>query len=216
MTVTLMKPPPAPRRPTPPAAPRHRLVSRLFAGSEVSESVAGGAYFDAAPEAVWRRLLFYEDVPGRAPLLLRAFLRRPVRTEGDKTRVGEQVRCTYSGGDLVKLITAIEPVRLLHFEVVEQNLGIEGCVRVQGGSYRCSPCGDGTFVVLVTNYRAYLHPRFLWRPLEALLVRQLHHHLLNGVRVDLLRPGALARSASSPDQSSPGGVQCTSHSCSHR
>jgi len=179
-------------------------VSRLFAGSEVRESIAGGVYFDATPEAVWRLLLFYEDVPDRAPFLLRAFLRRPLRTEGDKTRVGEQVRCTYSDGDLVKRITAIEPARLLQFEVVEQNLGIEACVRVQGGSYRCSPCGDGTFVTLVTNYRAYLHPRCLWRLLEALLVRQLHRHLLNGVRVDLLRTGSLARPASpSSDQSSP-------------
>ena len=179
-------------------------MSRLFAGSEVRESIAGGVYFDATPEAVWRLLLFYEDVPDRAPFLLRAFLRRPLRTEGDKTRVGEQVRCTYSDGDLVKRITAIEPARLLQFEVVEQNLGIEACVRVQGGSYRCSPCGDGTFVTLVTNYRAYLHPRCLWRLLEALLVRQLHRHLLNGVRVDLLRTGSLARPASpSSDQSSP-------------
>jgi hypothetical protein len=198
-------------------APRHRIVSRLFAGREVGESVTGGVYFDAAPEAVWRRLLFYEDVPGRAPLLLRAVLPCAVRTEGDKTRVGEQVRCTYARGDLVKRITAIEPARLLQFEVIEQNLGIEACVRVRGGSYRCSPCGAGTFVALVTSYRAYLHPRYLWRPLEALLVRQLHHHLLNGVRVDLLRTGSLARPASrSSDQRSPGGVPCTSHSCSHR
>ena len=165
----------------------HRLLSRLFARAAVSESVATRAHFDAGPEAVWHRLLFYEEVPGRAPLLLRAFLPHPVRTDGPKTWVGERVRCAYREGDLVKRITAVEPGRLLQFEVVEQDLGIEGCVLVQSGSYRFSPRDGGTDVALVTNYRAFLRPRHLWRPLEALLVRRLHRHVLDGVRAVLRR-----------------------------
>ena len=195
-------------------------MAGLLARGAVSESVATRVYFDAHPEAIWDRILFYEEVPGRAPLLLRALLPRPVRTDGDKTRVGERVRCVYSRGDLVKRITAVEPARLLQFEVVEQNLGIEDCILVQGGSYRFSPCGDGTDVVLITHYRAYLRPRRLWRALEALLVRRLHRHVLAGVGAADLRAGARVRSAywpaDRPRPGSGGGVPCTSRSHCHR
>lgn len=164
----------------------HRLAARLFSSEAASESVATRVHFDAGPGAVWDRLLFYEEVRGRPPLLLRAFLPRPLGTEGDKTRAGERVRCRYSGGDLVKRITAIERDRLLEFEVIEQCLGIEGCVRTQGGSYGLFRCGDGTDVELATNYEAYLRPRQLWRPLEALLVSRLHGHILAALGLALI------------------------------
>jgi hypothetical protein len=180
-------------------------VSQLFAREAVSESVATRMHFDAWPEAVWEGLVLYEEIPGHPPLLLRAFLPHPLRTEGDKTRIGELVRCTYSEGILVKRITAVEPPYLLRFDVVEQNLGIEGCVLTKGGSYRSSPCEGGTDVTLVTHYLAYLRPRRLWRPLEAMLVRRLHRHILSAVRAALLPAGSVARAASS-----------LSRPCSHR
>lgn len=175
-------------------------MARLFAGHAVSETAATRVHFRAGPEAVWNRVVFYEEVPGSPPFLLRAFLPRPLGTEGDKTRVGERVRCVYRESELVKRITVVEPARLLQFEVVEQNLGIEGCVLTQGGSYQFFPCGDGTDVALVTDYRAFLHPRHLWRPLEALLVRSLHRHILGAVRAALLPAGSLARAAVLPSQ----------------
>lgn len=80
------------------AVSRYRLVSRLFARGPVKETVATRICFDVRSEDVWSHLLFYEEVPGRAPFPLRALLPRPVRTEGVKTRVGATVRCAYSGG----------------------------------------------------------------------------------------------------------------------
>lgn len=159
----------------------YRLVSWLFARKAVSEAVATWVRFNASPEAVWNHIMLYEEVPGRAPFLLRALLPHPVRTEGAKTRVGATVRCVYKGGDLVKRITTVDPPHFLEFEVVEQRLGIEDCILTVGGSYEIYTCGDATNVMLVTNYRAYLRPRCLWRALEALLVHQLHRHILRGV-----------------------------------
>ena len=75
----------------------------------------------------------------------------------------------------------VEPSRLLQFEVIEQRLGIEDCILTCGGSYHISACGDQSDVVLITHYQAYLRPRFLWRPLEAGLMRQLHSHILGGI-----------------------------------
>jgi len=197
----------------------YRLLNWLFARKAVSEAVATRVHFNASPAAIWNHIMFYEEVPGRAPLLLRVLLPRPVRTEGDKTRVGAMVRCAYMGGDLVKRITAVEPPHSLQFEVIDQRLGIESCVLTLGGSYQIHSCGDATDVVLVTNYRAYLHPRYLWRPLEALLVKQLHTHILRGVsgavvpRNPAIRP-AVAESLT-PKCALPGDLACTaSESCS--
>lgn len=161
---------------------RYPWVSRWPARTLVDESVATRAYVDAIPDEAWQCLLLYEEVPGSAPMLLRALLSAPLRTEGDKSRVGERVRCVYHGGDLVKRMVTVEPSRLLEFEVVEQKLGIEDCILTSGGSYRLSPRDEGTEVTLVTNYRAYLAPRALWRPVEVLLVRRLHRHIIAGVR----------------------------------
>ena len=153
---------------------RYRLAEWLFARPvAASETVRTEVRVQTSAEATWNGLMFYEEVPGRTPFLLRAFLPDAIRTEGEKDCVGARVRCVYRGGILVKRITAVDPPHLLEFEVVEQDLGMEGCMRTVGGSYRISPCGPASEVTLTTNYRAYLYPRGLWRPLEAVLVRQL-------------------------------------------
>jgi hypothetical protein len=74
---------------------------------------------------------------------------------------------------------------------------------------------------LTTCYRAYLRPRFLWRPLEARLVGQLHNHILAGIRRAILRtsqgvPAAVAKPCV-PQCPSPGGLAWTvSRSLSRR
>lgn len=208
-----------PRRLIRHAAGWYRLVSWLFARKGVNEAVATRVRFNASPEAVWNHIKFYEEVSGRPAFLLRVLLPYPVRTEGDKTRMGATVRCAYSVGGLAKRITAVEPPRFLQFEVIEQRLGIEGCILTLGGSYEISIRGDASDVVLVTNYLAYLRPRYLWRPLEALLVSQLHQHILRGVGAAVF-PGnpanrqAVAESLA-PPSAPPGGAACTaSQSCS--
>ena len=157
--------------------------------------------------------MFYEEVPGRPAFLLRALLPYPVRTEGDKTRVGATVRCAYRGGELAKRITTTEPPHLLQFDVIEQRLGIEGCILTRGGSYQIETQGDASDVVLITNYQAYLRPRYLWRPLEALLVDQLHVHILRGIGAAVLRrnPAVGPAVAGIPHITvrRPGGVTCT-------
>ena len=159
-----------------------RWVSGLFGGVGVEETVTTTLRLAADPGTVWNRLVFYEEVPGSPAWLLRAVLPRPLRTEGDKRRIGAIVRCAYSSGNLAKRITAVEAPRLLRFEVVEQRLGIEGCIVARGGSYHIQGCGDATDVALITHYEAYLRPRTVWRPVEALLMNRLHRHILGGIR----------------------------------
>lgn len=157
------------------------LIGRLFRPAAAIDAVTTRAGFDAAPDEVWQRMVFYEEVPHRPPLLLRLFLPTPVSTRGDGRRVGAMVECTYSRGSLVKRITLFERPRQVRFEVVEQCLGVERCVTTVEGSYELAADGDGAQVALTTRYRGHLRPRWLLRPFERLLAHQLHGHILAGM-----------------------------------
>ncbi len=162
---------------------RHFLwsVGRMFPPGVAIDAVTTTAAFDAAPDDVWERLMFYEEVPHRPPLLLRLFLPSPVRTQGGDKRVGADVLCRYSHGSLVKRFTRLDRPRLVRFEVTEQNLGVERCLTTVEGSYELRAVDGGCEVALTTRYRGHLRPRRLWRPLERLLAHQLHRHILSGM-----------------------------------
>jgi hypothetical protein len=165
------------------------LVGRLFpkSAASASDAVTTAQRFNASPEAVWLRIALYEEVRTNPPFLLRLFLPCPAHTAGDKTRVGASIRCEYDEGYLVKRITLVEPPHLMEFEVGEQRLGIETCITTLGGCYQIRACGDGSEAELVTNYRGHLRPRFLWRPVERYVARQLHLHILHGMGATLAR-----------------------------
>lgn len=191
---------------------QQRSVRQLFVRKAQQETVATRIYVDANTEAIWNELIFFEEVRQPAPLLLRIFLPQPLRTVGDKTNVGNLVRCVYARGEMLKRITRVEPPCFLCFDVVEQHLGIEDCITTLGGSYEIRHCGDTADVTLTTNYASYLHPRRLWRPLEALLARQLHRHIIRGICVALLKGDVAAKlipEAPAPESATTGGVACT-------
>jgi hypothetical protein len=168
-------------------------VGRLFPRNEILDAVETVVRFRASPEAVWQGMLFYEEVPRRPTPFLRMFLPMPLRTEGDKTRVGATIACTYEDGYLEKRITAAEPARAVRFDVVVQELGIEDCISMGEGSYDIHPEAQGSEVVLTTRYRGHLRPRWLWRPFERFLAHRLHHHILDGMRATLEAPMADVR-----------------------
>jgi hypothetical protein len=171
----------------------YRLVRRLFGRTEVTDSVATCVRIDASPQAVWDQIMFYEEVPQRPSFLLRFLLPCPLRTRGDKTSPGATVQCEYEGGSLEKRITTVNSPHFLGFDAVEQRLGIEHCVRTLGGSYRISPHGTASDVVLATTYQSCLHPRSLWRLVEAFVATRVHKHILRGV-------GAAVRSRTGSDR----------------
>ena len=177
------------------------------------------ATVDADAETVWRQIIMYEDVPTGAPFPLSLLVPRPLRTVGDKTRPGALVRCAYDGGHLVKRIGTVRKPRLIRFDVIEQQLGIERFVTLLGGSYELYSRGAGTEIVLTTRYFGRLRPRRLVRPLEQWLASQLHRHIIDGMRAEIAHAEKPAYFPAGNDgkQAAPRwGVPCTTlHSHSH-
>ena len=157
----------------------------LFAPTRAVEEITTRMQLPAPPERVWASLKFYEEVPSRPGPLLRIGLPAPVRSEGDKLRVGGTVRCVYEGGYVLKRTTATEVPNVLRFEVLEQRLGLERCLSLSDGVYEIRAAPGGSEVALTTRYRGHLRPRRLFRPLEHRLAHEIHGHILAGMRTAL-------------------------------
>ena len=138
----------------------------------------------AAPAArVWHNLMFYEQIEDSPPLHLRLLLPLPIRADGSKLAVDGQARCLYEGGHLLKRVTHIEPSRLYEFAVVEQQLALPRGVRLSGGSYALRELpGERTELAVTTRYLSDRGPRWLWRPVEALVCHLFHRHLLSAIQ----------------------------------
>ncbi|HZR79588.1 MAG TPA: SRPBCC family protein [Candidatus Binatia bacterium] len=138
---------------------------------------------DAPPEKVWERLLFYEQIDQPPPLHLRLLLPVPIETVGRKTEVGDEARCLYQGGYLVKRITELEPPRRYAFEVIEQRLHVGGGLRLSGGQYALRGLSPGRAEVeITTRYVSPKSPRWLWGPLEKAVCHSFHRHILRAMR----------------------------------
>lgn len=178
-------------------------IGRMFPRNWHVDEVHTRVVLPATPEEVWRGMLFYEEVPRRPMPLLRAFLPLPVRTRGEKTRVGSIIECTYEGGMLEKRITGVEPEQAVRFDVCVQKLGIEDCIMMTGGSYDIRPLEGGSEVVLTTLYHGHLRPRWVWRPFERYLAHRLHRHILDGMAEALEATRATGRHREAPVLASP-------------
>src|ERR1700716_395720 len=138
----------------------------------------------ASSVIVWTALVFYEEVTHRPPLLLQGLLPHPVRSEGDKGKVGSILRCTYREGHLLKIITNVDEGRVVDFDIFEQELRIPGGARLLGGSTVIEPVGSSdTRVTLTTRYT--LPERRLgglrwWISIQ--VTHAFHRHLLEGIR----------------------------------
>jgi hypothetical protein len=146
-------------------------------------SVRTAMVFDAARASVWERLMFYEQIDERPPLHLRMLLPVPIETVGRKSEVGDEARCNYEGGHLVKRVTEIEARVRYAFDVIEQELVIGGGMRLFGGEYVLRDLADGrTEVTVATRYTSAKRPRWLWEPVERAVCHSFHRHILRAMR----------------------------------
>jgi hypothetical protein len=167
-------------------------------------SVVTAMRFPASSRRAWDGLMFFEQIARRPPLYLRLLLPAPVRAEGRRSAVGDQTRCVYENGHLLKRLTEVIPERRCGFEVVEQRLAIRGGIRLAGGSYTLSGLPDGsTRVELETRYVALQRPRWLWRRIETAVCHAFHRHILGAMRRELASSGPQAARAATPQWLAP-------------
>ena len=146
------------------------------------DTIVTGFRFSAPPQKVWDGLMFYEQIDRRPPLFLRLLLPVPMRAEGRRSAVGDETRCVYDRGHLLKRVTRIDERRHYGFDVAEQDLAIGGGIRLMGGCYRLlAMAGGATRVELETRYVGRARPRWLWRRIEAVVCHSLHRHILGAM-----------------------------------
>jgi len=168
----------------------------------------------AAPvERVWDGLLFFEQIPRRPPLVLRLLLPTPIRAEGPRSAVGDETRCVYEGGSLLKRATQVDRWRHYAFEVAEQRLAVGAGIRLLGGGYALRELPDGaTSIELETRYLGPRRPAWLWRPIEAAICHAFHRHILAAVgrnvesRQRMAEEDRPVRPMSASSQGHPGAV----------
>jgi hypothetical protein len=138
---------------------------------------------DAPVERVWDRLVFFEQIPWRPPLLVRLLLPAPIRAEGPRSAVGDEVLCVYERGHLRKRATQLDRWRRYAFDVAEQQLAVGAGIRLLSGGYALSQLPDGaTHIELETRYVSPRRPAWLWRPIEAAVCHAFHRHILAAMR----------------------------------
>jgi hypothetical protein len=129
--------------------------------------------------------MFYEQLDERPPFYLRWLLPVPVRTIGRKSEVGDEARCVYETGHLIKRVTRIEREQLYAFSVVEQELVVGSGMQLSDGAYALRPLPNGgTEVTASTRYRSERAPRWLWRRVEAQVCHLFHRHILRAMRAE--------------------------------
>lgn len=155
-------------------------------GSRQVVSVVTRMSFSARPQEVWNGLMFYEQIGKHPPWLLRLLLPVPVRTEGRKSEVGDEVKCHYVDGHLLKRVTQVTARRNYVFEIVDQNLKVGCGIRLLGGDYSLRELPDArTEVTLKTRYASPHRPRWLWERMEAAACHLFHRHILSAMRQKL-------------------------------
>jgi hypothetical protein len=133
-------------------------------------------------EKIWNDLMFYEQVPYPPPLLPRLLLPTPERAEGCGNEVGDETRCVYRDGYLIKRLTQVDRERYFRFDVVVQALRIRGKIRLIGGSYTLDALPDGsTRIQAETRYFSPRRPSWLWKPIEAAVCHAFHRHILAAI-----------------------------------
>jgi hypothetical protein len=149
-------------------------------------SVVTGMNFAVHAEAAWAGLVFYEQIEKRPPWFLCLVLPAPIRADIRELEVGNEIKCHYSGGHLVKRVTRVNRGWHYAFEIIEQNLTLGRGIRLLGGSYtlRALP-GGRTEVALETRYVSPNRPRCVCEPIEMAVCHLFHRHILSAMRAEL-------------------------------
>jgi uncharacterized membrane protein YhaH (DUF805 family) len=151
---------------------------------------------EAPPEAVWRRVVSFGEIPEPPAGLFRLGVAYPVRAVIAGEGVGAIRRCVFSTGTFVEPITAWDEPRRLAFDVSAEPRPmrewspyatvhaphLDGYLRSRRGEFRLVPLPGGrTRLEGSTWYTLAMEPAAYWRPFADGIIHRIHLRVLRHV-----------------------------------
>ncbi len=149
----------------------------------------------APPDAVWRHVVAFEQLPPPRELLFRAGVAYPIRAEIRGSGPGAIRRCVFSTGAFVEPITVWDEPRKLAFDVADQPATmrelspwdvdaphLRGYFKSTRGQFVLTPLPGGkTLLEGTTWYSNRLAPEFYWRLWTEYLLHAIHERVLHAI-----------------------------------
>lgn len=151
----------------------------------------------APPEAVWRNVIGFSELPPPPEWFFRLGIAYPVRARIDGEGVGAVRRCEFSTGPFVEPITTWDPPRRLAFDVVSQPPSmtelspyrhvnaphLEGYMVSRRGEFRLVPLSGGrTRLEGSTFYTLSIFPESYWVVFGEGLLHAIHGRVLRHIK----------------------------------
>jgi uncharacterized membrane protein YhaH (DUF805 family) len=151
----------------------------------------------APPEAVWRHVVTFSELPEPPAWLFRLGIAYPRRATITGRGVGAQRRCEFSTGAFLEPITAWEEPSRLAFDVAAQPPPLtewspyrhvaaphlDGYLVVHGGEFRLRPLPGGrTLLEGRTFYRLRVFPTAYWSLWSDALIHAIHRRVLEHIQ----------------------------------
>jgi len=180
------------------------LVLPLLAGAESltrdlpEHEVLTVVEVAAPPEAVWRHVVEFPDLPAPEEWFFRCGIACPQRARIEGTGVGAIRHCEFSTGDFVEPITAWEEPRRLAFDVVAQPDPMvelspwrhvhpphlaDASLKSRRGEFRLVPIAGGrTRLEGRTWYTFDMRPQAYWTMWSDVAIHAIHRRVLEHIR----------------------------------
>jgi len=152
----------------------------------------------APPEAVWRHVVAFPDLPAPTEWFFRCGIACPQRARIEGAGVGAVRHCEFSTGDFVEPVTAWEEPRRLAFDVAAQPDPMvelspwrhvhpphltDAALRSRRGEFRLVPLAGGrTRLEGRTWYTFDMRPQAYWTMWSDVAIHAIHRRVLDHIR----------------------------------
>lgn len=160
-------------------------------------AVRSSIEIEAPPEAVWKQVVAFTQIPEPRELLFRAGIAYPIRAEIIGHGVGAERHCIFSTGAFVEPIQVWDEPRLLKFSVTSnpppmqewtpyskiETPHLKGFLVSNGGQFLLTALPGGrTRLEGTTWYRHSLWPAGYWRLWSDEIIHEIHMRVLRHIK----------------------------------
>jgi Polyketide cyclase / dehydrase and lipid transport. len=178
-------------------SPGVQWAEKIIAPKPPVYAVRSALEIDAPPEAVWKQVVAFTEIPQPKEWIFRAGVAYPIRAEMFGTGSGAERHCVFSTGAFVEPIQVWDEPRLLKFSVTSNPAPMEewtpyshiepphlhGFLVSNGGQFQLTALANGrTRLEGTTWYRHSLWPAQYWKLWSDNIIHQIHLRVLKHIR----------------------------------